>query len=66
MKKYTTNQLRRIALAFSSVIIPDEKYAKKYNSTHSIDIINGKESMGGRAWVMWFLDEIDHLNEKEK
>lgn len=61
MKKYTTDEIRNKADTYDPKFIPtdSDEIARKYNINHNIDITTGKENMGGRAWIMWLLDEID-------
>lgn len=55
--KYTTKQLRKAILKYPDDFALPQEACKKYNTIHSV--IDDKETPGGRAWIMWFLDELD-------
>lgn len=61
MKLYSTDELRKKLDSFQEDFTLPSSVAKKYNLTHHPDPISGEELPGGRAWVMWFLDEVDKI-----
>ena len=52
MKTYSTNQLRKIIKGIPSDAKPPSEYGKVFNKYYG-------DSLGGAAWIMWFLDYLD-------